>query len=171
MYEKKETKLNFSLFFFNRFQPIWFLQRLYNETKASRPMLKVSFLYLIFIAFLLIGSVSFLEDANAGKDPALSNELLLHQWVITGVEDLETGENISAQYASTTWQFLEEGIFLQFENNVIRQTGTWKLNGSRLKLKQAEVEESREFSVERLRRNELVLQGEKQKIRLLKLVN
>lgn len=134
-------------------------------------MQRVVLLYSLFLALLLIGAVSFPDKESTAANFNQNKELGFHQWVITSAHELDSGHNISDEYTSTVWQFLEEGRFVQFEEGVIVQNGQWSMKGNKLQLKMDDLGNAKEFSLQLLRRNELILKSREMEIKLLKLVN
>jgi hypothetical protein len=134
-------------------------------------MQRVLFLYALFLALLLLGAVSFPDEVKAVAKSNPNKELGYHQWVITSAHELDSGKNLSDEYTSTVWQFLEEGHFLQFKEDVMIQNGKWSMKGNKLQLRMDDLGDAKEFSLQLLRRNELILKNREMEIKLLKLVN
>lgn len=94
-----------------------------------------------------------------------------YRWVITEVRGQEEKAELPNQLIASSIQFLKENEFVQFSNDILVHSGEWSLKGNKLRLLIAGEQQEKVFTVERKRKNELMLKSDQQEIRLLKLSN
>jgi hypothetical protein len=130
--------------------------------------------YLLILAIIFSGFFSLLE-ANTGKREQLANkvsyDVLRYQWVVAEAIDISTLQDRSEDYQAVAYQFLSSGGFVEFEDKKIRNTGSWQVHQNRLQIKYdddaARIEQ--DYYVELVRPEEMVLQSDQLRFRLLRL--
>ena len=124
------------------------------------------------VAFLLLGFISVLDNGKVEAGLGLfssTEEIILHQWIITEAIDKEKEESFGREYDGLSWQFLEEGIFVVFKDLVIQSTGEWQLKNNILLIKQDTTEVAQQFTIQQLDRTEMLISTGNIQLRLLKL--
>lgn len=135
-------------------------------------MNKAGFLYFsFFIVILVSGAFNLFDHVNLKPGVQLNDELMKHRWIISEVRELEEKAGQPNQQTAGSWQFLKEKQFVQFSNDILVHSGEWSLKGNKLHLLMADEQQEKIFTVERKRKNELMLISDQQEIRLLKLSN
>jgi hypothetical protein len=130
--------------------------------------------YFLILALVFSGFFSLLE-AHTGKADhfvkKVSYEALKYQWVVAEATDINTLQDRSDDYQSVAYQFLSSGGFVEFENKRIRNTGSWRVDQNRLQIKydDAAARLEQDYYVELVRPEELVLQNDQFRFRLLRL--
>ena len=97
------------------------------------------------------------------------NSFLFHQWVVAEAVDPLSLKDHTDRFGAEVWQFLQSGGFVQFNNDIIENTGEWKCRKGQIILSSEEESEPKIYQLEKVRGNELVLSSNEIKIRLLKL--
>ncbi|EMR02439.1 hypothetical protein ADICEAN_02425 [Cesiribacter andamanensis AMV16] len=116
-----------------------------------------------------------LLDSNKVKAGHLaqkvSYDVLRYQWVVAEAYDIEHNRDISREYQAVAYQFLSSGGFVEFEDKVIRNTGSWQVKQDRLRIQfdDATLAEGQSFDMQLLRPEEMLLQNEQRRFRLLRL--
>lgn len=128
-------------------------------------------LYFAVGVILVSGAFNLFDHVNPGTNIALKEELIQHRWVVAEVRHTGESAELTKKYNSTIWQFLHDGEFVQFSNDILAHSGEWKLKGNMLQLKTDGEQNEKIYQPERLRRNELLLKSDTQEVRLLKLSN
>lgn len=134
-------------------------------------MSKSALLYLSVVVMMVSGAFKLFDYVTPGTNAALTETLIRHRWVVSEVQPAGDHAELSEDYNSTIWQFLQYGKLLQFSNDILTHTGEWQLKGEMLHLKWGTEVNEKIYQPERLRRNELVLKSDTQNVRLLKLSN
>ncbi len=137
-------------------------------------MQRNSLVYAVMATLVFICFLSFLETKKANASLGLvpsENSWILDQWVIAEVSDKASREDVTDQYSSEVWQFLNSNGFVQFRDRIIQNTGEWSLKNGTIIIKKDGEENKRIYKLEKAGKNELILHGEEFKIRLLKLEN
>lgn len=135
-------------------------------------MKSFNFLYVAMFAILFLGFVSLLDNGRAEAGHGLFNsaeEILLHQWVVTEATDKESNRDLSGEFNGLSWQFLKDGAFVVFRDQVIDRTGEWKLKDQVLLVQYDTSEVQERFKIHRLDRTEMLLIAGNTQLKLLKL--
>ena len=135
-------------------------------------MKSFNFLYVALVSFLFLGVISVLDNGRAEAGLGLFNsteEILLHQWIITEAVDKELEKDLSREYDGLSWQFLQDGVFVVFKDQVIDETGKWQLKNNILLIKHDTAEVKQQFVIQQLDRTEMHLKAGDVQLRLLKL--
>ena len=131
-----------------------------------------SFLYALMATVLFICFLSFLENKKANASLGLSyqeNSWILDQWVVAEAYALDSQEDVTKNYSSEVWQFLNSNGFVQFRNSIISKTGEWAHKNGTITIKNDGEEEKTNYKLEKAGKNEIILVGNGLKFRLLKL--
>ncbi len=132
---------------------------------------RFNFLFVAAIGCVFLGFVGFLE-ANKGKAGfgVFKNQesALMNRWIVAEAVDPVSNINLEDDFRALSWQFLQNGGFVRFEEQIIDKTGEWRLKGQELTIREEGKAETKKFYIEKLTQRELLLSGTDIKIRLLR---
>ena len=131
-----------------------------------------SFLYALMATVLFICFLSFLENKKANASlglPYQENSWIMDQWVVAEAYSMDSQEDVTDNYSSEVWQFLNSNGFVQFRNSIISKTGEWVHNKGTITIKNDGEEVKTNYKLEKAGKNEIILVGNGLKFRLLKL--
>jgi hypothetical protein len=132
---------------------------------------RFNFVFIAVIGFIFLGFVGLLETnrANAGLGVFKTQEtLLMNRWIVADAAEAISNKNLTDEFKSLSWHFLQSGGFVEFEEQVIEETGKWWLRGQELNIRKKGQEEIEKFVIEKLTQRELLISSAAIKIRLLR---
>jgi hypothetical protein len=134
-------------------------------------MVRNNILYLLLLAGLFYGFISLLDNNKARAENLVDNvsyDVLKYQWVVAEAKDLSSGKDLTDGYSSVVFQFLSSGGFVEFEDKIIRNTGTWRIQNNKLIISYDD-ESSEDYKIEIPRPEEMILQNGMLQMHLLRL--
>lgn len=134
-------------------------------------MARNNILYLLLLATLFFGFISLLDENKARASSMVNNvsyDVLRYQWVVAEARDLATDQDLTDEYGAIVFQFLSSGGFVEFEDKIIHNTGSWRIQNNQLKIMYDDAT-SDQYKVELLRPEEMILQNGNLQMRLLRL--
>lgn len=130
-----------------------------------------NFLFVAIIGFLFLALVGLLETNKAKAELGVfksAEDLLIKRWIVADAVETGSNRNLSEEFKAFSWQFMNSGGFVEFEEQLIDKTGNWTLRGQELLIRKEGQEKLEKYVIDKLSQHELLLSGTEVKIRLLR---
>lgn len=134
--------------------------------------LKFNLFFVAITGILFLGLFGLLEINKEKAGFRVFNrqeDMLASRWIVAEAVEAESNKNLSEEFKTLSWQFLTSGGFVEFEEQLIGETGNWSLRGQELRIRREGQEQLEEYIIDKLTARELLLSSAGVKIRLLKL--
>lgn len=120
----------------------------------------------MLIAVVLLAACSKYEEGPnlslRSKKARVSNS-----WVIEYAYDLGDQVEVTEDYVGESWQFTKDGVFTEFENGTLDNTGTWEFLSEKEQLSISKPGDVEIYTITRLKEKEMWIINNDEEIHLV----
>ena len=90
-----------------------------------------------------------------------------NNWVVEYAYDIDDQLEVTSDYLGESWQFTKDGVFTEFENGAVDNTGTWEFLSDKEQLSISKPGDVEIYTITRLKEKEMWIINNDEEIHLV----